>query len=106
MSSSSDIPLYNPSKDRLGYANIAKNIAVGIMDITEPYGFVISINAKWGLGKTSFLNFIEFYLMNYETRGGVLKDDEFSPIIINFNPWCLQAKRIFLDNFSDILVWD
>lgn len=99
MSYFSDTPLYKPSEDRLGYAKIAKNIAVGIIDITEPCGYVISINAKWGSGKTSFLNFIAFYLMNYETKGGILKDNETIPILINFNPWWFTGKEDLFRQF-------
>jgi predicted KAP-like P-loop ATPase len=95
----SDIPLSKPSEDRLGYAKIAKNIAVGIIDLTEPCGFVISINAKWGSGKTSFLNFIKFYLVNYENKGGILKDNENVPIIINFNPWWFSGKEDLFRQF-------
>lgn len=99
MSYSSDTPLYKPGEDRLGYAKIAKNIAAGIINLTELCGFVISINAKWGSGKTSFLNFIEFYLVNYETRGGILKDDKNVPIIINFNPWWYTGKEDLFRQF-------
>jgi len=96
---SSDIALNNPADDRLGYANIAKNVALGINSISEPNGFVVSINAKWGAGKTTFLNFINYYLSNYETDGGIIKNNEKKPIIVRFNPWWFSGKEDLIRQF-------
>lgn len=94
-----DQPLENPKFDRLGYKRIALNIATGIHKLSNPSGSVISINAKWGSGKTSFINFINFYLANDEKHGGILKKNEEPPIIIRYNPWWFSGREDLLRQF-------
>lgn len=77
----SDRPLDDPKKDALGYAVFAHRLALSIRDMFNPEGFVIAINAKWGSGKTSFLNFVEHYLKT-----------ESDLRIVKFNPWWFSGK--------------
>jgi len=77
----SDRPLDDPEKDALGYAVFAHRLALSIRDMFNPEGFVIAINAKWGSGKTSFLNFVEHYLKT-----------ESDLTIVKFNPWWFSGK--------------
>ena len=46
--------------DQLGRETIIKNLTKLIKDLEQP--FVISINAPWGTGKTTFINIWEKYL--------------------------------------------
>lgn len=77
----SDRPLEDPEKDELGYAVFAHRLALSIRDMFNPEGFVIAINARWGSGKTSFLNFVEHYLKT-----------ESDLTIVKFNPWWFSGR--------------
>lgn len=82
-----DLPKITVNDDLLGLAEFAKAIANGITFHKNESGVVISINAPWGYGKTSCLNFIKGYLQ---------QDQNIE--ILDFNPWCLS------DNKNDIVI--
>jgi predicted KAP-like P-loop ATPase len=76
---SSDKPLESPDSDRLGYSPFAKYLAKSINGMAPTEGFVISIHGSWGQGKSTMLNFLAYYLNEFEA--------EERPIIIRFCPW-------------------
>lgn len=86
-----DTPLKEIQDDRLGYAPFAENIAQAINKITADEGLVLGVFAPWGAGKTTFLNFIEFYLKNGEQKEDV--------IILRFNPWWFTVDDDLLKQF-------
>lgn len=55
-----DAPLENPDHDLLGTVPYAQKLAEFIFSVTPP--FTIGIYGEWGSGKTSFVNFIRYYL--------------------------------------------
>jgi len=83
---SPDKPLYSPKDDLLGYANLAKNLALSISEITPSQGLVFSIYGSWGLGKTTMLNFIKYYLEKHNQEN---KDIYVS----DFNPWWFSGQE-------------
>lgn len=77
-----DIPKNTPSEDLLGYANFAEFVARNIIMQHLDSGFVLSINAPWGYGKTTCLRFIEHYLT-----------DQPDIEILHFNPWAISDNK-------------
>ena len=92
-----DEPLKSPDQDKLGFAPFAKRIATIIKNMQVKESVVFAVYGKWGSGKTTFLDFLTYYL----------KGDE-SIIIVKFNPWWFSEKedliRQFLYNLK--LAWD
>lgn len=82
---SGDQPLTNPEDDRLGYAPFAKHLARALCEMVPSEGLVISINGPWGTGKTTVLNFIEYYLKQVPEKD--------RPEIIYFNPWWFSGSE-------------
>lgn len=82
---SGDRPLSDPNDDRLGYAPFAKHLAKALREMMPVEGFVVSINGPWGSGKTTVLNFIEYYLKDVEEAK--------RPEVIYFNPWWFSGRE-------------
>ncbi len=70
------------SQDRLGRKKFARRVAETIVgfDLIEP--LVVSIEGRWGAGKTSFMNMVI----------EVLAEDssDHAPLVIKFNPWMVS----------------
>lgn len=77
-----DIPKRDPSEDLLGYAKFSKFVVDNVILQHFDTGLVLSINAPWGYGKTSCLNFIEHYLLHQSNIE-----------IMHFNPWVLSDNK-------------
>ncbi|GAB3028764.1 hypothetical protein GCM10025298_16550 [Natronobiforma cellulositropha] len=73
----SDSSLEKPEDDQLGYNDFAKDIAGSITSEVPREDFIVGIYGPWGSGKSTVLNFVEYYL----------KQDEEPPAVIRFNPW-------------------
>jgi len=83
-----DEPLKSPDQDKLGFAPFAKRIATIIKNMQVKESVVFAVYGKWGSGKTTFLDFLTYYL----------KDDE-SIIIVKFNPWWFSEKEDLIRQF-------
>lgn len=92
---SSDASLYNPKDDRLGYASFAKHLASAISKATPMDGLVIAIYGSWGYGKSTLLNFTEYYLQN--------GPEEDKPLVIRFNPWWFSGREDLIKHFFEQL---
>jgi predicted KAP-like P-loop ATPase len=87
----SDTPLVNPKEDRLGYAPFARNLSEAICEFTTNECLVFALYGQWGSGKTSCLNFVEYYVSS--------KPKEQVPIIVHFNPWWFSGQGELLYQF-------
>ena len=85
---SADKPVSQPPEDRLGYDALARHIAASILAMTAPEGFVIAVHGRWGSGKTSLLNLIEYHLQGFD--GSDIKN---APAIVRFNPWWFSSRE-------------
>lgn len=84
-----DIPLKDPKEDKLGYVDFSQNIANRINSIPKDSPYSLGIIAEWGVGKSTVINFIEYYL------------DEKRFIILRFNPrHSFKPEKIQEDFFS------
>lgn len=92
---SGDIPLSDPSLDRLGYDSFARQLASSIRHMAPTEGLVMGLYGPWGSGKSTLLNFIVYYLDD-------LPDDE-CPILVRFNPWWFAGHEDLIRRFFDQL---
>ncbi len=83
-----DQPLESPEQDKLGFAPFAQHIATIIKNLQVKESVVFGLYGKWGTGKTTFLNFLTYYL----------NDDE-SIVIVKFNPWWFSGKEDLIGQF-------
>mgnify|MGYP000034592500 CR=1 FL=1 len=68
------------SLDELNRTQFAKRVSEGLIISKESSSLVVSIEGKWGYGKTSVLNLIKTNLK---------KNKEDQPIVLDFNPWMI-----------------
>lgn len=59
---SPDRPLTDPRHDALAYAEPARNLAESICSIVPEEGIVLAVCGPWGVGKTTFINFVEHFI--------------------------------------------
>lgn len=79
--------------DLLEREKFAKNVADIIYRSDLERSFSISIEGAWGSGKTSILAMISSFL----------KDREYPPIIVNYNPWLVGDRDYLLRSFLNKL---
>ena len=88
-----DTPLSNPEQDDLlDHANPAKHIAHAIADNANTASLVVGIYGRWGSGKSTMLNFIDYYLSEAP-----------SVIRLRFNPWTIGGEEELLLAFMTSL---
>ncbi len=85
----SDSSLEKPEEDQLGYDEFAKDIADSITSEVPGEEFIIGIYGPWGSGKSTALNFIEYYL----------EQSQEPPAVIRFNPWWFSGQTDLLERF-------
>lgn len=85
---SADAPLVDPKEDKFDRLHFAKRIARTIASRRDRRNLVIAIYGRWGEGKTTLLNFIEQYLIEYPEI-----------IVFKFNPWRFPSEAELLTNF-------
>ena len=76
-----DRPIENPEADRLGFAEIAENLAKSVVSNGARKGFVIGIEGKWGSGKSSILNLLAAHLRKVEDI-----------TVLRFDPWVVGDR--------------
>ena len=80
---SSDSPCTNPSEDKLDYAPFAEALAKGIAESAPTGGMVIALYGPWGSGKSTIINFLEYYLEN----------NTHNYKLTRFNPWWFAGRE-------------
>ncbi|MEQ6360495.1 P-loop NTPase fold protein [Thermoanaerobacter thermohydrosulfuricus] len=83
-----DRPLQLPKDDRLGFAPAAERVAGIIKTMQVKESVVFAVCGRWGAGKTTFLNFLSYYLR-----------DDSSISIVRFNPWWFSGKENLIWQF-------
>jgi hypothetical protein len=81
-----DGPIGSINEDLLGRASLVKLIAAEILQAPTEDGFVLSLMAPWGAGKTSVLNLIEGEL------GGRAE-------VLRFDPWLFSGAEQLVTRF-------
>lgn len=90
-----DRALERSDGDRLGFREVAKRIAVSLVDRATTNGLVVGIEGAWGAGKSSLL-----FLIDEELRK--LPSDK-RPTVINFRPWLIANRDTLITSLFDEL---
>jgi predicted KAP-like P-loop ATPase len=88
---SGDRPLRWPAEDRLRIAPFARNLAEGLIRLGPTGGFVVALYGAWGSGKSTVLNFVQYYLQNEHSEEDVL--------VVPFNPWWFSGQEDLTTRF-------
>ncbi|MCI9577004.1 MAG: hypothetical protein HFJ84_10265 [Clostridiales bacterium] len=90
-----DKPINKACEDKLGRSVFAKQLANAIVNFQTKDNYAVSLQGKWGCGKTSVLNMaIEEIKQLSES-----KDDKNKIIIIQFNPWNFTDTNQLINQF-------
>jgi predicted KAP-like P-loop ATPase len=87
------------SPDLLNRGEFAERVAKSLILEKNSPGLIVSLEGKWGYGKTSTINLITHHIKKWK------KTDK--PIVFNFNPWMIgNAEKIvqeFLVQFAAVV---
>lgn len=78
-----------PGKDKLGRRGFAESVVKALSHVNRDQGLVLSIEGKWGSGKTSTLAMVEALLDLEPTK----------PLVVHFNPWLVGDRDALLGQF-------
>lgn len=98
MDTYSDNPILKISDDLLNRRDYAMRIAKFLITEKSADGMTVSINGKWGSGKTSFINLIKQSIDILCSDGNVVH-----PMIINFSPWNATSSDMMIQQFFECL---
>ncbi len=84
-----------PDQDKLGFRDVAIQIANAVVARSTAEGLVISIEGEWGSGKSSLLNLVAAEL-------GKLPDAN-RPTTISFQPWLIGNRDALIAKLFDEL---
>lgn len=96
-----DLPKENPwQHDLLGYAPFAKMLFKAVSELDAPNGYVIGLQGRWGLGKSTTINFVKAYINKYNEE----LDDQSDRIgFIDFRPWIIAGHQDLTGSFFKVL---
>lgn len=83
-----DKPINKISEDKLGRSSFAKQLANAIMQFKTKDNYAISLQGKWGCGKTSVLNMAVEEIRQLSE----VVDNSEKIVIVQFNPWNFTDK--------------
>lgn len=96
-----DTPLKNPeTQDDLGYSRFAKSLADALGSIHAPNGYVVGLHGKWGAGKSTVLNFVDFYLSKSNRENA----SDAGPLLrVDFRPWIVSGHDDLVGAYFKVL---
>lgn len=80
-----DRSLTDASKDELGLAAVAQTVAERLIELQPADGIVVGLQSPWGMGKSTFLNYLETVLTGAPRT-----------IIVRFAPWLVDDRDALL----------
>jgi predicted KAP-like P-loop ATPase len=107
---SADSPITARSEDALDYWPFAEALAKGLTQRIPKDGFVVGVQARWGMGKTSAINLILQAIREFESGKPSYQQTK----IQKFNPWLFsgletlargylsQLGRVIQDTLGDV----
>ncbi|MFD2943231.1 KAP family P-loop NTPase fold protein [Flavobacterium notoginsengisoli] len=92
-----DNAINKPEQDLFNFKFYAEKVQKLIqLNSSNPDPITIGIYGKWGEGKTSFLNLIQYKIDHFEKKEG---DKEY--LIFHFNPWRYSTEDEMMFDFFD-----
>jgi len=96
---SGDAPIEQPEQDLLGFRAFTDALAAGLAERVPDDGFVVGLQARWGMGKTSAVNLTLAAIRN--------KVDALGPkasfVIQHFNPWFYSGVQALTEGYLSAL---
>jgi len=86
-------PITRPEEDKLERAVFSKNLAKSILEWDGEESLVLSLNGKWGSGKSSVINLVKGELCVCSSSR--------CPTVIEFNPWFFSGEEKLNEHFFD-----
>lgn len=77
-----DRPITDVQTDEYGFTEMARKLAPSIAELANGESVVFGIEGPWGSGKTSFLNFLRFWL-----------ETDQKPNVVTLAPWLIGDSR-------------
>lgn len=90
-----DKPINKISEDKLGRSSFAKQLANAIMQFKTKDNYAISLQGKWGCGKTSVLNMAVEEIRQLSE----VVDNNQKIVIVQFNPWNFTDTNQLINQF-------
>lgn len=90
-----DKPINKISEDKLGRSSFAKQLANAIMQFKTKDNYAISLQGKWGCGKTSVLNMAVEEIRQLSE----VVDNSEKIVIVQFNPWNFTDTNQLINQF-------
>lgn len=90
-----DKPIKSFCDDKLGRSVFSKQLANTIMQFKTKDNYTISLQGKWGSGKTSVVNMVIEEIKHLSQCGE--KDEEV--VIVQFNPWNFTDNNQLINQF-------
>jgi predicted KAP-like P-loop ATPase len=96
-----DSPITDRKADALDYWPFAQSLAKGLVGRTPRDGFVIGIQARWGMGKTSAINLLLQAIRESEKERAAQQKTK----IQKFNPWLFAGLETLVKGYLSELGW-
>lgn len=90
-----DKPINQISEDKLGRSTFAKQLANAIVNFQTKDNYAVSLQGKWGCGKTSVLNMTIEEIVQLSKN----MEEKDKIIIIQFNPWNFTDTNQLINQF-------
>ncbi|WP_238881707.1 P-loop NTPase fold protein [Clostridium sp. YIM B02551] len=90
-----DKPINKISEDKLGRSSFAKQLANAIMQFKTKDNYAISLQGKWGCGKTSVINMAVEEIRQLSE----VVDNSKKIIIVQFDPWNFTDTNQLINQF-------
>lgn len=94
-----DSPIESSSEDLLGFGPFSNAIAEGLIDRAPPSGFVVGLQARWGMGKSSAVNLCLEHIRALENG----RADADRIVIKIFNPWFFSGVDALSTGYLEAL---
>lgn len=86
-------PISSLNDDKLNRGKFAESLAQAVLNHKKEHCLTISLNGKWGSGKTSIIKMVEDYWNQSNSDN----------IVVHFNPWYFSNNDNLLFQFFNIL---
>lgn len=90
-----DKPINNLREDKLGRSSFASQMAEAIWSFKTEDSYAISLQGKWGCGKTSVLNMVVEEIKRLSKES----DEKNKVVIVQFNPWNFTDTGQLINQF-------